>query len=101
MDETKMLPFKGTLVEFAGELVYVLGHLSILTLFRSGDNAKSIKVRHLIVNAVSPYNIIISKLTFNSLEASLSTLHLTMKYPLHDGWVRVIKGGQGLVCKCY
>lgn len=67
-----------------------------MIVFGSGDNAKGIKVRYLIVNASSPYNIIIERPTFNVLEASLPTLYLTMKYPLDDGRVGVIKGNQGL-----
>lgn len=62
-----------------------------MIVFGSGDKAKGIKVRYLIVNAYSPYNIIKRRLTFNALEVSLSTLYLTMKYPLDDGYVGVIK----------
>lgn len=41
------------------------------------------------------------KANFNTLEASLSTLYLTMKYPLSNREVGVVKGDQGLAYKCY
>lgn len=70
----------------------MLGHMPVLTLFGSGDNAKSLKVRYFIMNVASPYNIIIGKLDFNSLEVALSTLYLTMKYPLCGRRIDVIRG---------
>lgn len=51
MDTFKLLPFKGTLVGFSREQVWVLEHLPSMTVFGSGDNSKGIKVRYMIVNA--------------------------------------------------
>lgn len=48
MDTYELLPFKGTLVNFYGEQVHVLGNLPIITVFGSGGNAKGIKVRYMI-----------------------------------------------------
>lgn len=79
----------------------VLRHLPVITTFGSGDNTKSFKVRYLIINASSPYNIIIGIPSFNALEVALSTLYLTLKYPLEDGHVGVLKGDKGLARKCY
>lgn len=100
MEASEMLPFKGTLVSFTGERVPVLGHMPIVTLFESGNNAKLVKVRYLIMNVAS-YNIIIIKSTFNVFESALSTWYLTIKYLLCGGGIGVIKGDQGLVIKCY
>lgn len=58
-------------------------------------------MRYLIVNASSPYNIIIGIPSFNALESSLSVRYLTMKYPLEGGQVEVLKGNHGLARKCY
>lgn len=79
---SEMLPFKGTLVGFVGEQVQFLGHLPVLTFFGSGDNAKSISIKYLIVNTTSPYNIIIERPDLNEMEVVLSTMYLTLKYPL-------------------
>ena len=77
-DMIELLPFKGTLVDFSGEQVQVLGYMPVITTFGSEDNTKSVKVKYLIVNAAYPYNIIIDRLPFNILEATLSTLYLTL-----------------------
>lgn len=53
------------------------------------------------MNASLPYNIIIGRTTFNALEAVLSTIYLTMKYPLEGGHVGTVKGDPGLARKCY
>lgn len=100
-DTAKLLPFKGTLVGFSGEHVQVLGHLSIMATFGSRDHVKNIQVRYLIINATSPYNIIIGRPLFNALKAALSTLYLKLKYPLEDDQVRIVKGDQGITRKYY
>lgn len=91
IDTSEMRPFIRTLVGFAGEHVKVLEHIPMVIMFKSGDNAKSVKVRYLIVNALSPYNIIIRRPYFNAFETVLSILYLTM-YPLCGRGIRVIKG---------
>lgn len=80
-----MIPFKGKLFDFVSKQVQVLDHMPVMTEFGSGYNVKLVKVRYLIVNIVSPYNIIIGRPDFNSLKYALSTMYLTMKYPLSSG----------------
>lgn len=75
-DITELFPFKGSLVRFSGEPVQVLGHLSMITTFGNGENTKSIMGKYLIVNTISPYNIIIGRPSFNALEEALSVPHI-------------------------
>src|ERR1051325_4817250 len=91
-DPKELLPFNGTLVGFSGEQVQVLGYLLVLTTFGTDESAKDVRVRYLVVNAYSPYNIIIGRPSFNALEAILSNLYLTMKYSLGKGRVGIIRG---------
>lgn len=56
-DISELLLFKGTLVGFSREHVQVLGHFPVITTFSSEENPKSLKVRYLIFNDESPYNI--------------------------------------------
>lgn len=100
-DTTELLPFKRALVAFSEEHIQVLGHFPIMTTFGSRDHAKSIQVRYLIVYIVSPYNIIIGRPPFNALEAELSTLYLTLKCPLEDSLVGIVKDDQGITRKYY
>lgn len=72
----------------------MLGHLLTITTFGSGDNAKNVKVRYLIVNVTFPYNIIICRPSFNSSETVLFPLYLTLKYSFEDGRVFTVKIGK-------
>ncbi|KAK2389333.1 hypothetical protein QL285_062928 [Trifolium repens] len=97
-----LMPYNGTLVGFAGEQVEVMGYTTLLTTFGDSDNAKTIKVRYLVVKTrFTSYNIIIGRPAFNALEAAMSTLNLSIKYPLEDGRVGTIKGDQALARRCY
>ncbi|GAU16655.1 hypothetical protein TSUD_326050 [Trifolium subterraneum] len=95
-------PYSGTLVGFVGEQVDVMGHITLYTTFGEDKNAKTIKVRYLVVNALfTSYNIIIWRSTFNALGAVMCTLYLSIKYPLNNGKVGVVKSYQVLARKCY
>lgn len=78
-DIVELLPFNVTLIVLCGEHVQVLGHLPVLTTFRSRANAKKLWVRYLIINATSLYNVIIEIPSFNALKSAFSTLYLIMK----------------------
>jgi hypothetical protein len=96
------MPYNGTLMGFAGEQVEVMGYTTLLTTFGENDNAKTIKVRYLVVKTpFTSYNIIIGRPAFNALEAAMLTLYLSIKYPLEDGRVGTIKGDQALAIRCY
>lgn len=84
-----------------GGKIEILGHLSIMIIFRSGGKTKGIKVKYMMLKASSPYNVIIRRPTFNVMEVAMSIMYLTMKYPLEGGHVRLIKGDQWLARKCY
>lgn len=100
-DITELFPFTGSLVGFSGEPTQVLGHLPMITTFGNGESSKSIMVKYLIVNVASPYNIIIGRPSFIALKAKLSTLYLTLKYPLKDSQTGRVKGDQEIERKCY
>jgi hypothetical protein len=86
-----LLPYNDTLMGLAGEQVEVMGYTTLLTTFGENYNAKTIKVRYLVVKTLfTSYNIIIGRPTFNALEAAMSTLYLSIKYPLDDGRVGTV-----------
>ncbi|GAU44869.1 hypothetical protein TSUD_329260 [Trifolium subterraneum] len=95
-------PYNGTLVGFEGEQVEVMGHVTLLTTFGEKENAKTIKVRYLVVKtAFTSYNIIIGRPTFNTLGAVMSTLYLSMKYPLDDERIETVRRDQAQGRQCY
>ncbi|PNX84468.1 gag-pol polyprotein [Trifolium pratense] len=100
--EEQLQPYVGTLVGFSGEQVEVMGYTTLLTTFGEKENAKTIKVRYLVVKTpFTSYNIIIGRPGSNALGTVLSTLYLSMKYPLDNGGVGTIKGDQLLARRCY
>ncbi|GAU29444.1 hypothetical protein TSUD_150140 [Trifolium subterraneum] len=102
LSDDQLNPYSGTLVGFSGEQVDVMGHITLYTTFSDDENAKTIKVRYLVVKTLfTSYNIIIGRPVFNALGAVMSTLYLSIKYPLNNGKVRVVKGDQVLARKCY
>jgi hypothetical protein len=79
-----------------------MGYTTLLTTFGEKENAKTIKVRYLVVKTTfTSYNIIIGRPAFNTLEAALSTLYVSIKYPLDNGKVGTIRGDQKLARRCY
>jgi hypothetical protein len=101
LDPEQLQPFKGTLTGFTGEQVHVRGYITLKTTFGSGSHAKTIRVRYLVVNSPSSYNIIIGRPAFNLLGGFLSTKFLVMKYPLDSGKIGTIRGDQKLSRECY
>jgi hypothetical protein len=96
------LSYNGTLVGFAGKQVEVMRYTTLLTTFGEEENAKTIKVRYLVVETpFTSYNIIIGRPAINALEAVISTLYLSIKYPLDNGKVGSFKGDQALARRCY
>lgn len=68
------------------------GNVTLETTCGEGINANVIEVISLIVDALSPYNIILGRPTINVLEVVNSTRYMVMKYPLPDGRVGIIRG---------
>ncbi|GAU33358.1 hypothetical protein TSUD_364830 [Trifolium subterraneum] len=102
LSDEQLNPYSGMLVGFAGEQVDVIGHITLYTTFGEDENAKTFKVRYLVVKTLfTSYNIIIGRPAFNALGAVMSTLYLSIKYPLNNGKVGVVKGDQVLARKCY
>jgi hypothetical protein len=81
--------------------VHVRGYITLRTTFGIGENAKTIRVRYLVVNTPNSYNIIIGRPTFNLLGAFLSTKFLVIKYPLEHEKVGIIRGDPKIARECY
>lgn len=71
------------------------------TIFEIRENEKETKVRYMVVNAPSPFNIIFGRLVFNALEVALSSLYMTRKFPLEGRKLGIIKGSQEHTRQCY
>lgn len=77
------------------------GHVNLETTCGERVNAKAIEVNYLIVDALSPCNIILGYPTINALRAVISTRNVVLKYLLPGGRVRTIRGDQQSAKECY
>lgn len=71
----------------SGEDIQVKEHITLETTSGEGTYTKEIEFSYLIVNAMSPYNIILGRPTINELREVISTEYLVLKYLLLDGRV--------------
>ncbi|GAU41237.1 hypothetical protein TSUD_280360 [Trifolium subterraneum] len=102
LSDEQLNTYYDMLVRFSGEQVHVMGHITLYTTFGEEENAKTIKVGYLVVKTpFTSYNIIIGRPSFNILGAVMSTLYMSIKYPLNNGKIRVVKGDQALARKYY
>lgn len=69
-------------------------------MFGSNNYVRTIKVKYLVVDALSLYNIILWWPTLNLLGAVFSILHLSLNYPLFNGLVGVVQEDQKVAHEC-
>ncbi|XP_057418564.1 uncharacterized protein LOC130712763 [Lotus japonicus] len=101
LKEEDLTPYAGTLVVFAGEQVWVRGVLDLDTTFGEFENAKTVKVRYLILGAVGSYNMIIGWNTLNRLCAVISIAHPAVNYLLPNGRIGRVVVDQKSERECY
>ena len=87
----QLRPYVGCLYGFAGDQVEVRGHLELRTTFIDGVASCTERIRYLVVNAPSAYNILLGKPALNRLRAVGSTRHMKMKLSDLSGKVITIK----------
>lgn len=78
-----------------------MGYVILKTTCGEEVDAKTIDVKYLIINIVSPYNIILGRPTINILWAVMSTQYLSLEYLLLDGLVSTIRGDQQVAREYY
>ena len=73
------------LVGFDGKLMTLEGHINLLIVTED----KKVEVNFIVVNAYSPYTMILGRPWIHTMGAVPSTLHQKIKYPIEDGVVVV------------
>ncbi|XP_068466346.1 uncharacterized protein [Phaseolus vulgaris] len=97
----QLRPYRGCLYGFAGDQVEVRGYIELRTTFTDGAASRTEKIRYLVVNAPSAYNILLGRPTLNRIGAVPSTRHMKVKLPLMEGVVVTIRSDQKEAKKCY
>jgi len=97
----QLRPFDGVLVGFSGDQVEVKGYVDLRTTFRDKEDAKTIFIRYIVVNAPSSYNLLLGRPSINKLGVVILTVHLKMKFPTDDGKLITLSVNQEVARKCY
>ena len=93
--------YTGCLYGCVGDQVEVRGHIELRTTFTDGTASHTGKIRYLVVNAPSAYNIILGRSALNRIGAVASMRHMKMKLPSLEGTVITIKSDHKEARKCY
>jgi len=97
----QLRPYGGCLYGFAGDQVEVRGYIELRTTFTDGLASRTEKIRYLVVNAPSAYNILLGRPTLNRTGAVPSTRHMKVQLPSVEGLIITICSDQKEAKKCY
>jgi len=75
--------------------------VELRTTFTDGTASRTVNIRYLVVNAPSPYNILLDKPALNRIGAVASTRHMKMKLPSLEGTIITSKSDQKAAKKFY
>ena len=73
MTETEMMPYNDHVVGFLGERVGTKGYIELYTTFGEGKNTRTIKIRYLVIDVNTSYNILLGRPSINWLMVIVST----------------------------
>ncbi|XP_068483323.1 uncharacterized protein [Phaseolus vulgaris] len=99
--EEDIVPFREQTIGFSGERVNTKGYIDLMTTFGRGNKTKKIKIRYLVVDASTSYNVLLGRSSLNKLGAIVSTPHLAMKFPTEKGKVATVYVNQKDARECY
>ena len=97
----QLRPYGGCLYGFVGDQVEVKGYIELRTTFTNGATSRTEKIRYLVVNAPSAYNILLGRPTLNRIGVVPSTRHMKVKLTSMEGVVVTIRSDQKEAKKCY
>ena len=97
----QLRPYGSCLYGFVGDQVEVRGYIELRTTFTDGAASRTEKIRYVVVNAPSAYNILLGRPTLNRIGVVPSTRHMKVKLPSMEGVVITICSDQKEAKKCY
>ena len=97
----QLRPYGGCLYGFVGDQVEVRRYIELRTTLTDGLASRIEKIRYLVVNAPSAYNILLGRPTLNRTGAVPSTRHMKVKLPSMEGLIITICSDQKEEKKCY
>jgi len=99
--EEEIHQYSEPIVGFSGVGVNTKGYIDFFTKFGKGGMTRTIKIRYLIVDAYTSYNILLGRPSLNTLGAVVSTYHLAMKFPSASEDIITMHVDQSTERRCY
>ena len=99
--EGKIQQYSEPIVGFSGERVNTKGYIDLFTKFGAGRTTRTVKIRYLIVDPDTSYNILLGRPSLNILGAVISTYHLAIKFPSTSGDIVTVHVDQPTARRCY
>jgi len=99
--EAEMMPYDDHIVGFSGERMGTKGYLELYTTLGEEKSTRTIKIRYLVIDANTSYNILLDRPSINRLMAIVSTTHLAMKFPSRTGDILTVHVDQKEARECY
>ena len=96
----KLEPVNAYLCGFSGERVLPLGSIQLVLTLGDPPCQATTTVRFLIVEAPSPYNMLLGRPFLNAIRAIPSAYHMIIKFPTTNG-VGMVRGNQRVAKECY
>ncbi|XP_068466575.1 uncharacterized protein [Phaseolus vulgaris] len=97
----EMMPYDDHVVGFSGGRVGTKGYIELYTTFGLNKASKTLRIRYLVIEANTSYNILLGWSSLNKLGAIVSNLHLAMKFPSLSGDILTIHVDQKIARECY
>jgi len=96
-----MTPYDDHVVGFSGECVGTKRYIELYTTFGLDKASKTLKIKYLVIDTNTSYNILLGRSSLNKLGAIVSTPHLAMKFPSLSGDILTIHVDQKIARECY
>jgi len=77
------------------------GYIELYTTFGEGKNTRTIKIRYLVIDANTSYNILLGRPSINRLMVIVSTPHLVLKFHSRTGDILTVHVDQKEARECY
>jgi len=101
LSENLIVPYNEQIVGFSSERVNTRGYLDLRTRIGSRRDDREVRVRFLLVEANTSYNVLLGRPCLNAFGAIVSTLHLAMKFPSDRGTICTVHADQQIARQCY
>ncbi|XP_057723967.1 uncharacterized protein LOC130939916 [Arachis stenosperma] len=101
LSEQTLLPSSGELIGFSGERVSILDSVWLKTTLGEHPMSKTKDLQFLVVDCISPYNIILGRPFLNTFCAIVSTIHLCMKFQVRENLIATIHSDHIEARRCY